>query len=76
MLLHDFLGELQELLRRESPLAPQMRLRDIEEWDSMAIMEVIAWFGESFNRELTFETFKRLETVGDVAALALEPKQP
>ena len=75
MRLEEFLIELRELLRRESDITPEMRLRDMEEWDSMAIMEMISWFSTRFGLELTFDHFRRLDTVADLAALCSQIEQ-
>lgn len=72
MELADFLIEFQELLQRDVPVAPENQLIDLEEWDSLAIMAVIAWFDKQFGRTLNFGNFKGLQTVADVAALSSE----
>lgn len=72
MELAAFLTEFQELLQRDEPLSPASRLDELEEWDSLAIMAVIAWFDKHFGLSLKFSDFKPLQTVADVAALSSE----
>lgn len=72
MQLKEFLTEFQDLLQRDDPLSPDSRLEDLDEWDSLAIMAVIAWFDKQFGRTLNFGNFKGLQTVADVAALSPE----
>lgn len=72
MQLKEFLTEFQDLLQRDDPLSPDSRLEDLDEWDSLAIMAVIAWFDKRFGRTLNFGNFKGLQTVADVAALSSE----
>ena len=72
MHLKEFLTEFQDLLQRDDPLSPDSRLEDLDEWDSLAIMAVIAWFDKQFGRTLNFGNFKGLQTVADVAALSSE----
>ena len=72
MQLKEFLTEFQDLLQRDDPLSPDSRLEDLDEWDSLAIMAVIAWFDTQFGRTLNFGNFKGLQTVADVAALSPE----
>ncbi len=72
MQLKEFLTEFQDLLQRDDPLSPDSRLEDLDEWDSLAIMAVIAWFDKQFGRTLNFGNFKGLQTVADVAALSSE----
>lgn len=70
MELATFLIEFQDLLQRDEPLCPASRLDELEEWDSLAVMAVIAWFDKHFGLSLKFGDFKRLRTVADVAALS------
>lgn len=72
MQLKEFLTEFQDLLQRDDPLSPDSRLEDLDEWDSLAIMAVIAWFDKRFGLTLNFGNFKGLKTVADVAALSPE----
>lgn len=72
MQLKEFLTEFQDLLQRDDPLSPDSRLEDLDEWDSLAIMAVIAWFDKQFGRTLNFGNFKGLQTVADVPALSPE----
>ena len=68
----EFLAEFQDLLQRDEPLTPDSCLHDLEEWDSLGIMAVIAWFDKRFGLTLNFGNFKGLKTVADVAALSPE----
>lgn len=70
MQLAEFIIVFQDLLQRDEPVAGTNMLADIEEWDSLAIMALIAWFDKNFSLRLTFPDFKALRTVADVAALA------
>lgn len=70
MELAAFLTEFQDLLQRDEPLSPASRLDELEEWDSLAIMAVIAWFDRHCGLSLKFSDFKGLQTVADVAALS------
>ena len=72
MQLKEFLTEFQDLLQRDDPLSPDSRLEDLDEWDSLAIMAVIAWVDKQCGRTLNFGNFKGLKTVADVAALSSE----
>lgn len=45
-------------------------LAHMEEWHSLTIMALIAWFDKNFNLPLTFPDFQALRAVADVAALA------
>jgi acyl carrier protein len=62
----DFLEELQDLLQREEPLEPEMRLKELPEWDSLSLMAIAAFFDKHFRQSLTFNDFERLTTVRDL----------
>ena len=70
MQLAEFIIVFQDLLQRDEPVAASDILADMEEWDSLAIMALIAWFDRNFNLHLTFPDFKALRSVADVASLA------
>ena len=70
MLKSVFLEELQELLQRDGPIAPDMALRDMEEWDSLAVMSCMAYFDKNFNVKTKISQYQQLHTVSDLIALA------
>ncbi len=70
MHLDKFIPIFQDLLQRDEPVFATDTLADMEEWDSLAIMALIAWFDKNCNLHLTFPDCKALRTVADVAALA------
>lgn len=70
MKIDTFLLELQEILQRDQAIKLDDSLSDMEEWDSLAIMALIAWFGKHLDLALTFNHFKDLKTVADVASLS------
>lgn len=69
MKINAFLDELQDLLQREEPVTSEMALKNMEEWDSLSAMAIIAWFDKKFNIRLTFLDFENLYTVMDIIAL-------
>ena len=73
--INDFIEDFQEILFREEAVTVDMNLADIEEWDSMSIMGIIAWYDKNFQLSFTFEDFKSLKTVRDVAALCKDIQQ-
>jgi acyl carrier protein len=66
----EFFDELRTLIQREDPIAPHMRLRDIPEWDSLAIMGCMAFFHGHFGVRIPYSAFQGLSTVEDLVALA------
>jgi acyl carrier protein len=66
----QFLETLQELLQRDEPIAVDMPLKDIAEWDSLAVMSCMAFFDKKFGIKTTFKQYKRLGSVADLIALS------
>lgn len=65
----DFLILLQDILQRDKSIVMEDILRDMDEWDSLSIMALIAYFDKYHGIILTFEHFKKITTVADLAAL-------
>lgn len=65
----DFIETFTELIQTDSPLALSTPLEDIEEWDSMAIMALIAYLDVEHGTQATFARLKSLKTVGDIGRL-------
>ena len=66
----DFLAQLQEMLQTESALAEDTALWDMEEWDSLAFMTLIAFFDRQFGIRLTFDAIKACATPADIIGLS------
>jgi acyl carrier protein len=61
------LNHLEELLDIENnTLNEDTKLEDLSEWDSMAIIAVIAMFDSYFEKVITAEEVKRFATVKDI----------
>ena len=70
MTQEEFLAEFIEILQRDDPLTMDMRLKDIDEWDSLANMGLTAFLDRRLNKKVSFDDLKRMETVKDVAIAA------
>lgn len=46
-----------------------MNLKDMDEWDSLAILSFIVMMGDEFNKTVTGEDVKKLITVADALAM-------
>jgi len=66
----EFLEELFEELEIESveKLTYDIVLEDLEEFDSLAVMSIIALVHENFDLKLSAQDFKDFKTVGDLAS--------
>lgn len=65
----DFIDTFTELIQTDMPLTLNTPLEDVEEWDSMAIMAVIAYLDVQHGIQATYEQLNELKTVGDIARL-------
>ena len=70
MKLEEFLVELQDSLQRDEELKVEMALRDLPEWDSLAMMAIVVLFDKHFGQKLLFSDFENFKTVGDLAKKA------
>ncbi len=46
-----------------------MNLKEMDEWDSLAILSFIVMMGDEFNKTVTGEDVKKLITVADALAI-------
>ncbi|HHV98645.1 MAG TPA: acyl carrier protein [Clostridiaceae bacterium] len=67
MTVKEKLNILEELLSiQKDTLDENSLLEDIEEWDSMAVISLIAMFDSLFGKEIKSEEIKRFRTVKDI----------
>ena len=63
----DFINELTNIMELErGVLAPKSRLGDFSEWDSMAVLTVIAMIDKDFNKKISMDKIESFETVQDI----------
>ena len=65
----DFIDTFRELIQTDTPVTLATPLADVEEWDSMAIMAVIAYLDVEHQTQASYAELKDLKTVGDIARL-------
>lgn len=61
-----FLEKLQEELEEKQTLTPETKLKDLENYDSISLLSVMAFVDENFNQKLDPDQFKDMETVSDM----------
>lgn len=67
MELKEKLALLEEILDMdEGTLAPETTLDDLEEWDSIAALSLIVMLDEQFEKTISGNEIKALDTVGDI----------
>lgn len=61
-----FLEKLREELEEDQELNLDTKLNDLENYDSISLLSVIAFVDENFNQQLDVNHFKDMETVSDL----------
>lgn len=64
----EFIKKFAEALDMEdsSTLNVTTDFRDLEEWDSLAYLNIIAMLDEEYSTQIENATFKHLRTIGDI----------
>jgi len=52
----------------EGTLKPESPLEDVEQWDSIAMLSLIAMLDDEFGKTITGKELKALKTVADILA--------
>ncbi len=69
MELKEKLALIEEALdTQEGALAPETVLDEVESWDSIAVLSLIAMMDDNFGKTLSGSEIKALKTVGDILA--------
>ena len=69
MVLKEKLALIEEALdTQEGALAPETVLDEVESWDSIAALSLIAMMDDNFGKTLSGSEIKALKTVGDILA--------
>ena len=58
-----FYSEIEEMLETEDKIMEDTNLRELEEYDSMVVLSLIAFIDENFSKKLSGEQFKDIITV-------------
>jgi len=66
----EFLDMLREVMDREEELNEEMLLDDVEEYDSLAALSLMAMFDE-YGIDVSPKTFEGLKTIRDLVNLAM-----
>ena len=63
---NTFLEKLQEALEENTVLHTDTKFSDLDNFDSMSIMILIAFIDENFNEKISASQFKEIKTVTDL----------
>lgn len=61
-----FLEKLQEELEEEETLTVDTDLKSLESYDSLALLTIIAFVDENFDKKIEAKNFKDIKTVKDL----------
>ncbi len=65
----EFLCSLQEMLQCSEAIEETTVLADLEEWDSLAFMVLIAFFDKTWGQRIVFDDLKPIRTVAELISL-------
>lgn len=65
----EFIETFEELIQTDMDVNLDTALVDIEDWDSMAIMAIIAWLDVEHGISADFEKLTNLQSVREIARL-------
>ena len=66
----EFLVALEDILQTEDAIDENLILEDLEEWDSLSKMAVMAYYKKTFGIELVLGSLKDIKTPLDLIKLA------
>lgn len=67
------LAALEDIMELdEGTLTPEMKLEDIEEWDSLSALSFVVLLGDEFNRQISGQEIRGFQTVADMMQV-MEP---
>lgn len=66
----EIIDGIKDLLDTEADLTEETVLDDIEEWDSLASISVLAFFKQKMGLKVDAQALKNCKTVGDILKLA------
>ena len=70
MKIDDFLNELKETLEIEDvELNEETNLKELEEYDSLSVLSIIAMIDENFGKRISGQDFQSITTVGSLMEL-------
>ena len=71
---NEFFEELVEIFEVDEDITSETSLEEMEEYDSLAIMSLIAFIDENFEMTVSGEKLRELKTVTDLIALIGEER--
>ena len=69
---NEFLEEMKNILQyeNEEALTYDTNLMDVDEWDSISIISVVAFLDSQFGKKVTVADLQNVDTIDDIAKIA------
>lgn len=66
--INTFIEKFAEAIEIEDPsiITPETEFRNMDEWDSLTYLSVIAFLDEEFDLQIENAEFKKLKTIQDI----------
>jgi acyl carrier protein len=65
----DFLSQIKKITEIESDLTLDTNLTNIDEFDSLALMSISAWFTDTFNINVNVSDLQKLQNLNSLYKL-------
>ena len=65
----DFLSQIKKITEIESDLTLDTNLTNIDEFDSLALMSISAWFTDTFNINVNVSDLQKLQNLNNLYKL-------
>lgn len=75
MTQQELLTHIQDALQRDEKLSLELKLHEIEEWDSLAIVSLISLYDTYFGISVTGNTLRECQKVSDLVAIVQDKLQ-
>ena len=67
--MEEFLAKISDLFEMDG-VAPDLRFRDLDDWNSLKGFSVLVMLEQDYGREMSVDEFLKCETVLDLAKFA------
>lgn len=66
--MKDLIAKIQEAmeLEEDNEITAKTRFRELDSWDSLAFMAIVAMIEADYGIEITQEEFLKFDTIGDI----------
>lgn len=64
--MEQFIALFAEALERESGVSPEDKFREYEDWDSLAVLSIIALIKQNYDITIPRRDFDKLQTIEEL----------